>query len=69
MKYIVVSTESAPGSDDYGEMKAYSFPSKEKAEAKLLEWGYKPQGGPHWERYGGFHNEQTAVLLPIDKEF
>jgi len=74
-KYVVTIEETSSGSDDSGSMKAYLFIGKHEATAQLEKWGYKRDDRFHdadkqiWNRYGGFHNEQRAIILPIDKEF
>lgn len=74
-KYVVTTEEVSSGSDDSGTMKAYLFIGIHEATAQLEEWGYKrndrysDKDKQVWDRYGGFHNEQRATILPIEKEF
>ncbi len=74
-KYVVTVEETSSGSDDYGDMRAYLFIGVHEATAKLTEWGFKrddrftDKDKQVWERYGGFHNEQRAIILPIKEEF
>lgn len=72
-KYVVITEEVSDGSDDYGIKHAYLFIGVHEATAKLAEWGYKRcddyREEQVWTRYGGFHNEQRAMILPIKEEF